>query len=101
MSDAKLVEEFVRMEIQGERIKILIREVSWRGPYRAVSTWTLTKELPLGSSGEEVDAVVQGLLRDRRYFRVCTECSLRVPNGRMHDGKLCQGCAQQVLGVVY
>ena len=101
MSDAKLIEKFIRVEPRGDRIQVLVCEVSWDSPYEPVFTWTPAKKLPSGSPPEEVAAVVQGLVKNRRYFQVCTACSVRVPKGWMHDGKLCQGCAQRVLGVVY
>ena len=101
LSDTKLIEEFIRVEARGDRIQVLVCEVSWDSPYEPVSTWTPAKKLPSGSPPEEVAAVVEGLVHDRRYFQVCTECSVRKPAGWMHDEKLCQGCAQRVLGVVY
>jgi hypothetical protein len=101
MNDGELQKEFIRIERTGDRVRILVREIHWDGPAKAVSTWTVAQYLPATASDAEAEAVTPRILEDDQYFRICGECSERTPRGWMHDEELCQGCAVANHGVVY
>jgi hypothetical protein len=85
MNDFDLGEEFFRTEREVDETRILVRTISWKGPHTPVITWVLARTLRVGASDMEVEAAIQQLLRDPKFFRVCEECSRRYPIGHMHD----------------
>ena len=101
MNDHECQRQFVRIERGGGEIRILVCEVHWDGPANSVSTWTVGQILPGTATAAEVDGAAAQILEDDRYFRVCEECDARNPRGRMHDERICQGCAAANHGVVY
>jgi len=101
MNDRELHDEFVRIERTDDRVRILVREIHWDGPHTPVSTWANADDLPATATETEASAAAARVLEDARYFRVCGECEQRKPVGWMHNGRICQGCAEQNHGVVH
>ena len=99
--DHKLLDEFVRVESAEKELRIFIREIRWDGPYTPISTWALARTLPATSSESEIENAITRSLEDDGYFKVCNECGERKPLGWMHDGRICQGCAEVNHGVVH
>jgi hypothetical protein len=67
----------------------------------AVKSWEAARALELEVSEEELEAERRAVLADRTYFRVCTRCGERKPDGCMHNARTCQSCAEEHLGVVH
>ena len=53
------------------------------------------------ASEAEIESETVGVVEDDGYFLVCSECEERTPRRYMHDGRICQGCAEANHGVVY
>ena len=101
MNDTDLIADFIRTVPAADGGTVVeVCVVSWPHPHEPQSTWCVAAVVPAGASLKEVDQAVAKVLRDRKYFRVCTECGERKPGGWMHDNKICQRCAEKQ-GVVY
>ena len=101
MNDRELRKEFIRVERSEEKVQILVHEIRWQGPHTPIHTWAVGKSLPDTASEADVEKATAHILEDDGYFRVCNECGERKPLGWMHDGRICQGCAQTSYGIVY
>ena len=101
MNDHELLEEFVRVDRTDKKLQILVRKIRWEGPHTPISTWVIGKSLPATASEAEIEEATARILEDSGYFQVCNECGERKPFGWMHDGRICQGCAQTSHGIVY
>lgn len=101
MADSEFVEEFFRIERETQETRILVRMISWDGPYTPVSKWVPGLTLSDDASATDVDEAISTLLQDPKFFCLCEECSERKPVGWMHDERICQGCASRNHGVVY
>jgi hypothetical protein len=99
--EAALLNEFVRVERTESRVRIRVREIRWKGPHTPVSTWAIAQDLPGTATEAEADAAAASILHDSRYFLTCHECGKRNPLGWMHNGRICQGCAEANHGVVH
>ncbi len=102
MDDEELAREFVKIERDHQTgVRLLVREIRWKGSHTPTTTWTLATSLPGEATPSMVEAAMQEVLREERYFRVCTMCSRRQPVGWMQDSRTCRSCAEQRGGVVY
>ena len=101
MIDGELQRQFLRIERGAGRVRILVCEIHWDGPADFSSVWVVGRDLSGTATGVEVEAAASKLLEDDQYFRVCSECNERKPDGWMHDEQICQGCAAANHGVVF
>ena len=101
MEDRELLEEFVRVERTEDKVQILVREIRWEGPHTPISTWAIARTLPAAASESDIENATARVLEDDGYFLVCRECEERNPRGWMHDGRICQVCAEANHGVVH
>jgi len=101
MNDRELRKEFVRVEKTPNEVQIFVRKIRWEGSHTPIHTWAVGKSLPATASEAEIEEATVGILEDDSYFQVCNECGERKPLGWMHDGRICQGCAQTGHGIVY
>jgi hypothetical protein len=101
MNDRELRDEFVRVERTESQVRILVREIHWDGPHTPISTWATANSLPATGTEAEASAAAAGVLEDAGYFRVRGESEQRKPVGWMHNGRICQGCAEANHGVVH
>ncbi len=101
MDDRELLDEFVRVERTEKEVRILVREIHWDGPHTPVSTWVTARTLSATVSESEIESETGLVIEDDDYFLVCRECNERNSRGWMHDGKICQGCAEANQGVVH
>lgn len=99
--DAKLLNEFVRIEKTKAGSQLLVRKIVWDGSHTPSSMWVVAKTLPSHTPEAEIQRSAGAMLKDSRFFRRCTECGERQPAGWMHSGSICQGCAQANHGIVY
>jgi|GEM_PF-6625687 len=65
--------------------------------------WTLTKakSLPKDSDADAVSKTADKVLKNKKYFAVCSECSSHIPTGYMHSDTYCMGCAQLKYNITY
>jgi hypothetical protein len=65
--------------------------------------WTLTKakSLPKDSDADAISKAADKVLKNEKYFAVCSECSAYIPAGYMHSDTYCMGCAQLKYNIIY
>ena len=100
MTDTELIKEFIRVEKGESEVGLLVRTIDWEG-HTPFSIWEDAISLPATASDEDIQSASVRILDDPAYFRICTGCNERNPNGWMHDDKICQGCAQENHGIIY
>lgn len=98
--DQALLDDFTRIRIEPDAIVLEIQTLAWDG-HTPETHWEEVKRLPPTTKESEITKQHKQLLQRRRFFRVCTVCNERQPNGCMHDDEICQSCAEKTLGVVY
>ena len=100
MTDSKLIKEFITVEKSESGVHLLVRSIDWEG-HTPFSIWEEAISLPTTVSDEDIQSGSVRILDDPAYFRICTECNERKPNGWMHGYKICQSCAERNHGVLY
>ena len=98
MTDDEIKLEFIRLSPDGSHLQV--KTISWNG-HVPTDAWIDYDPISEDASPTDVDAAMNKALADTRYFSRCEKCQTLNPDGWMHDSKICQGCAQQYLGIVY
>ena len=106
MTDDELIKEFIRVDRTGSETTIAVCKIQWDGPHTPVSNWKIAASFPAETTDDNVATVVAGILRDRHFFQVCTECNERKPNGWMMGNgtpldSICQSCGERHHGVIF
>ena len=99
MTDEEIKRQFIRISPSGNRLEV--ETISWDGPHTPTSKWVDFGPIPKTAGTVEINAVMERALACKRFFRRCETCKILNPLGWMHDARICQGCAQRDLGVVY
>jgi hypothetical protein len=81
------------------RVVVSVATVHWDGPGTPILRWTEYDTEFAPGAGD--DHIHQTVLQDRRFFRRCSRCGELNNVGHMHSARICQGCAERHLGVVY
>ena len=100
MTDSELIKEFIRVERNDSEVLLEVCKIDWEG-HTPFSNWENAISLPTTAADEDIQSASVGILNDPAFFRICEECNERKPNGWMHDGKICQSCAERNHGVIY
>ena len=100
MNEAELVEEYTRIQVSGGSSLVQVAEVDWPLPHSPVLSWETVTVLPDSATDAELHSARKALLGNRRYFRVCRECSKLHLNGHMGE-RACHGCMERVYHVVF
>jgi len=100
MDDSDLIQNFIRQKAVGDSVHLLVCVINWDGPATPITRWKVAARINVTDSEEKLDAEIELILRDKRYFGICKECGERNPTGWMHSNELCQSCAEK-FGVVY
>jgi formylmethanofuran dehydrogenase subunit E len=98
MNNHKLIRKFIKVEKRENETVILVCSVQWKSSYEPVLQWTVAKTLETNSLKSEVDRQVNKILKDKRYFCVCSECGECNQVGQtmmLQDKCLCHGCAEK------
>jgi len=101
MSNTDLVQRYTRVRTLANTIEIQVAMVEWISSHESELIWHTVEQLHCDTTDESLAAKQQALLDDLCYFKMCNECNERFPVGRMHNNKICQGCAEQKHSVVY
>ena len=100
MDRDQLRRDFVTVDRSDEAVVVRVRQIEWSGPHDPYITFH--QELcDAEITDAEIEALIERLLADDRFFGKCEECSEWNPRGWMHGQNLCQSCAQRNHGVVY
>ena len=100
-SSEELISDFTRV-IQGDtgwRFEVAI--VDWPRPHDPFLVWHAFRRWKRAPSDKRIAAAQAAALASKRFFRRCERCGEVHNRGHMHDRTICQGCAEQCLGVVY
>ncbi|GHF97861.1 hypothetical protein GCM10017783_07150 [Deinococcus piscis] len=104
-NDPELLRDFTRLVPVGRSLDgvlwLEVGVVSWPTPHTPQLHWEPLQSLPAHASAQAVTQARHAALHDPRYFALCGRCGQRRPQGWMHDGDLCQSCAERWLGVVH
>lgn len=100
MDDAELINEFIRQEVVGDAIHLLVCQIIWDISHTPRRKWKIAARIPRHHPRERLEAAIAQILHNRRYFGLCKECDARQPQGWMLTGDLCQECASTKHGVV-
>lgn len=101
-NDDVVLNEFTRAREEGVDVVLEVRVIDWEaGPHTPHANWIEVGRIAVGSDAAMISGARGRLLKRRRFFRVCSLCAERTPVGWMHDSRICHGCAERTLGVVY
>ena len=93
--------EYVRIRRDQRGCVLEVCTIRWKSPAEPIARWKVVRRWPSAPPSDELDAATSDLLKDPRYFLLCTICRIQVPRGHMHSDEVCQGCAEKHLGVVH
>ncbi len=99
--DADLVREFMRVVRTWDGFALQVTMVVWVSPSYAELEWRTYRTWRRVPTPERLQAAQERALLSPRFFRACMMCGERNNRGHMHDARVCQGCAERHLGVVY
>ena len=95
---------------KGVPIIIQVAKIDWIEPHEGLFIWDVYKELPEGTTEDELDEVLADLLDDTQYFAVCDKCNKRIPVGMMNVDEIfrnerfryiCQDCMTKHYQVLF
>ncbi len=97
--EASLLEDYIRFDREGVSLQVAV--VEWGLPHTPTLRWHVFQTWRRSPEPDELEEAKQRALKDARFFRTCTTCSLLHNVGHMHDALMCQGCAELHLGVIH
>ena len=100
-NDGTIVDECTRVTREADCLLIEVAHIAWDGPHTPVTTWVTCAVLPLDAAHTSISAARFALLEERGHFRICRVFKERKPCGGMHDGRVCQSCAERDFGVIH
>ena len=101
-TDAWLVAEFMRLHEADGVWTLEVATVEWAGGAHSPELrWIHAKRFRRAPSDARLAAAQQRLLTNSRYFRMCAHCNERHNAGHMYNRKMCYGCAERELQVVF
>ena len=99
MTRSELVTEFISIDSYPGKATFHVAKISWDG-HTPNREWVKHSEVEGELTDTKKDTVISKILSDKKFFKICKECSEVNPVGWMHDSKICQSCAEKQ-GVVY
>ena len=82
-------------------IEIYVIDIDWWSTSQPYWTLTKAKSLPKDSAADAISKAADKVLKNKKYFAVCSECSSHIPAGYMHSDTYCMGCAQLKYNITY
>jgi hypothetical protein len=82
-------------------IEIYVIDIDWWSTSQPYWTLTKAKSLPKDSDADAISKAADKVLKNEKYFAVCSECSAYIPAGYMHSDTYCMGCAQLKYNIIY
>ena len=102
MDDNELIAEFIRTIPSDTGVNIQVKAIHWTSPYESETHWVTAAKVRGTPTPERLLERVLRVLKDRKYFRVCKDCSERCSVGQMcTDMGVCHGCAERNHGVAF
>lgn len=94
------LKEYMKVE-RSDRVRLQVCFISWPNSSTPEPIWRTVRSLSKGAGEQEVQTAIDLLIQQGRFIKLCKACKQLNVNGHMFDKDLCQGCASDVLGVVY
>lgn len=101
MTGAEIANDFLRVNKGIKEITFFAGVISWSHPQEPVLSWIEVATLPKNSIPDEIEAQINHLLGNARYFSTCVGCNELNPVGWMNSEQICQSCAERNDGVVH
>jgi hypothetical protein len=99
-ADDQLRQHFLRLRALDGSFVLEVAIVEWHGPHTPELRWQVAHRFSAQPSPSELRHAEDAALENPKFFRVCDMCEERGNIGHMHSKTVCQGCAEQHLGVV-
>jgi hypothetical protein len=80
---------------------LFVRTIEWHGSHEHTEKWVQAETLPPDASDEMIEQAREALLKNRKYFGLCSSCNNHTIATYMEGDDVCMGCAPEVLGLVY
>lgn len=100
-NEQELYDDYTRTREEFGKIMIEVAVISWLSPHAPTVTWHIVFEIPADSEFKDILKARRMVLKRKRYFKKCRECGELNADGHMYDNHICQGCAEQIHGVVF
>lgn len=97
--ETETVDDYFRFQPADGRWVFEVARVEWPHPHEPRLIWTPFRTWTQEPSAEQLLAARTGAIE--QYFRTCAHCHELCNIGHMHDQQICQGCAQDILGILY
>ncbi|WP_261816214.1 hypothetical protein [Vibrio gallicus] len=94
-------QDFIRINCETNKLVLQVCQIDWPAPHEPSETWVTAKSLDSSIELMELDAEIQYLLSNPKYFGFCTQCKAHFVIGMMHSDSHCHSCAERCLGIVY
>ena len=78
-----------------------VATLAWTHPHEPRREWHLFDHWAEEPHREDKRQAESVALQDRRFFKTCTMCNELTNVGHMHNSKVCDGCAEEYLGVMH
>ena len=80
--------------LEGDPIVIQVARIEWHGPHDPCTFWDTFKELPKESTDDDIQKVIDKLMKSRKYFKKCKACSEIKLAGHL-NGDICHSCMEE------
>lgn len=98
--------KYIDVEIK-DKILIKVAEIKWSRPDKPTINWLVYDEKPLNATEDEINMIIEKLLKDKEYFTICLECKDALPIGHTNPignnekERICHACMSNHHGVVF
>lgn len=86
MSDKEFIKKYIKVE-RAKYISIYIAEVSWTSVDNYELEWTCIKKKRISTSTEEIESIINDILKNEKYVSRCQKCNKRDLAGFMNSIK--------------
>jgi len=102
MSDdeSENLDDFFRCERRDDHWAFEVAVVEWDSQMPRLA-WKSFRHWPTAPDSKQLDEARSAALKTPRFFRTCTRCGELNNAGHMFDRRICQGCAERFLGVIF
>ena len=95
------IKKYIQVNKTKSGVQILVRKIGWDGPTEMISKWEVENYFKIGVSETEIEQAVERIIKNGRFFRLCSDCGEYKPVGLMWENYICQGCAAANHGIIF
>lgn len=101
MENHEFTNENIRIIEVNNNIEFYVRTITWYSPFEFFNIWVKVENKCLPLSPNEIIAVVDEIINNRKFFIFCKECNKPTLIGNSNDHVICNGCSSVKHGIVY